>query len=116
MVASKNPHVPKLTDLTKLGFTFDLIKQNLWCQYVRDVISQPINNTDEQELDHVSLAAYHSNQINDTRRTSVSVLLPLFPNDSKSVAMIKHSMDFKKCCQYCQPWADTCYSVLPTTL
>ena len=44
-------------------------------------------------MDHVSWAVYHSNGIGDTRKTSISVLLPLFPNDLKSVAMIKHSMD-----------------------
>ena len=38
---------------------------------------------------------YHSNGIGDTRKTSISVLLPLFPNDSKSLAMIKHSIDLR---------------------
>ena len=52
---------------------------------------------------HVSWAVYHSNGIGDTRKTSISVLLPLFPNDSKSVAMIKHFNGLKECCQYRQP-------------
>ena len=29
------------------------------------------------------------------RKTSIGVLLPLFPNDSKSVAMIRHSKDLR---------------------
>ena len=44
-------------------------------------------------MDHVSWTVYHSNGISDTRKTLISVLLPLFPNYSKSVALIKHLMD-----------------------
>ena len=60
---------------------------------------------------HLSWAVYHNNKIGDTKKTSISVLLPSFPNDSKPVAMIKYSNGLKECRQYRQPWADTCYSM-----
>ena len=50
VVASKNLHVPKLTNLTKLAFTLDLIKENRWCRHVCDVISRPINKKDAHEV------------------------------------------------------------------
>ena len=50
VVASKNLHVPKLANLTKPEFTLDLIKENLWCQHVCDVIIRPINNKDAHEV------------------------------------------------------------------
>ena len=50
VVASKNLHVPKLANLTKPEFTLDLIKENLWCQRVCDVIIRPINNKDTHEV------------------------------------------------------------------
>ena len=50
---------------------------------------------------HISWAAYHSRrqQLEETPilgPAAVSALLPLFPNDSKSVAMIRHSMNVVK--------------------
>ena len=62
-------------------------------------------------VDHVSWSVYHSNGIGDTTKTSISVLLPTFPNDSKPVAMIKPLNGLKECSQYRQPWANTCYSM-----
>ena len=50
VVASKNLHVPKLTNFTKPEFTLDLIKENLWCRHVWDVISWPINNKDAHDV------------------------------------------------------------------
>ena len=50
VVASKNLHVPKLTNLTKPKFTLDLIKENMWRQRVCDVVSRPINNKDAHEV------------------------------------------------------------------
>ena len=39
-------------------------------------------------------AAYHAyNQAQTTIQPAISTMLPLFPDESKSVAMIKHSMD-----------------------
>ena len=47
---------------------------------------------------NVSWSAFHSHQPSCTPPTStaISVLLPLFPDQAKSVAMIKHAMDVIK--------------------
>ena len=47
VVANKNPYVPKLTNLTK---PINMIKENIWCQHVCDVISRSTNNKDEHEV------------------------------------------------------------------
>jgi len=53
--------------------------------------NEEVNGNDRK---HVSWAAYHANHQSEHRSpTAISTLLPLFPDDSKSVAMIKHSMD-----------------------
>ena len=70
-----------------------------WCEHVTRVIETELNSQDEKDL-HVSWAAYHANEmpaeIVQTPPLTTSALLPLFPDDSKSVAMIKHSMDVVK--------------------
>ena len=43
--------------------------------------------------DPVSWAAYHGNLQTENRAPTISALLPLFPDDSKSIGMIRHSMD-----------------------
>ena len=43
---------------------------------------------------NISWAAYHaSQQPNDCHTPAITAMLPLFQDDSKSVAMIRHSMD-----------------------
>ena len=79
--------------------------------YVMFLFDQLTTKMHTRYVDHASWAVYHSNGIDDTKKTSISVLLSLFPNDSKSVATIKHFDGLKGCCQYRQPWADTCYSM-----
>lgn len=54
---------------------------------------------------NISWAAYHANQqpVQDCLPT-ITAMLPLFPDDSKSVAMIRHSMDMiKKAVQELNP-------------
>ena len=43
----------------------------------------------------ISWAGYHSNQVEEQKYTehAISSLLPLFPVESKSVAMIRHAVD-----------------------
>ena len=43
--------------------------------------------------DPISWAAYHGNLQTENRVPTISALLPLFPDDSKSIGMIRHSMD-----------------------
>ena len=57
--------------------------------------TQEIMTKDVQAIEHpITWAAFHSvaQQDSDFGVTIIS-LLPLFPDDSKSVAMIRHSMD-----------------------
>ena len=67
-------------------------------QHNPEAYNEELNTMDaEKSRPHVSWAAYHVNrQKEDTRETSISTLLPLFPDDSKSKAMIKHSVDVVK--------------------
>ena len=117
VVASKNLHVPKLANLTKPEFTLDFIKKNYGVNmYVMLLFGQLTTKMHTRYVDNLSWAVYHNNRIGDTTKTLFSVLLPSFPNDSKSVAMIKLFNGLTECSQYRQPWADTCYSMWPTTL
>lgn len=47
---------------------------------------------------NLSWAAYHASQqgVHDCPLTTVTAMLPLFHDDSKSVGMIRHSMDVIK--------------------
>ena len=44
----------------------------------------------------MSWSAFNAAEQTDDRLTNISVLLPLFPDDSKSIAMMKHGMDVIK--------------------
>ena len=48
-----------------------------------------------EEGKYISWAGYHSNQVEEQEYTehAISSLLPLFPDESKSVAMIRHTVD-----------------------
>ena len=63
-----------------------------WQSNARRLISEGIHSVD----DPISWAAFYSNQEppHDFEVTRpIGSLLPLFPDDSKSVAMIRHAMD-----------------------
>ena len=61
-----------------------------WQSNTRRLLSEGVHSVD----DPISWAAFHSNQEppHDFEGT-IGSLLPLFPEDSKSVAMIRHAMD-----------------------
>lgn len=61
-----------------------------WQNNTRRLLSEGVQSVD----DPISWAAFHSNQ-EPSRDFEVTIgsLLPLFPDDSKSVAMIRHAMD-----------------------
>ena len=81
----------------------DVEVETQWCQLVYDVIrvkhDHPSENDEPilNDAEHASQAAYHANhQVENDSRTTISTLLPLFQDDSKSVAMIKHPMGVVK--------------------
>ncbi len=79
----------------RINFEKQLIKMFLfrWLEWVRAVIS----SEETIEYKNISWAAYHaSRQEISSIVPAVSALLPLFPDDSKSAAMIRHSMTVVK--------------------
>ena len=77
-------------------------QENDWCDHLSKIISEGNYDTASGKADlHVSWAAYHSRRREQATNpvhgpTAVTALLPLFPDDSKSVAMILHSMNVVK--------------------
>ncbi len=65
--------------------------EKAWCEHV-------MNSTEGKDIGHVSWASYHANLLDDAEPATpcLAALLPLFPDESKSTAMIKHSMDVVK--------------------
>lgn len=83
----------------------ELSEQKNWLCHVKDVIESDSEDDDEQDM-CVSWAAFHASQVttpNDTP-ADISSLLPLFQEDSKSVAMIIHTMNVvKRTVQFLNP-------------
>ena len=78
----------------------EVAKEYKWCDYVASFVDEKNNNKSDKDV-QVSWAAYHtknshSGKSDNHSPKTVSALLPLFPDDSKSVAMIRHSMDVAK--------------------
>uniref|UniRef100_UPI00358DF98B uncharacterized protein isoform X2 n=1 Tax=Myxine glutinosa TaxID=7769 RepID=UPI00358DF98B len=74
--------------------TAAVAEEQRWCDHISNVVDD--GNADKDI--HVSWGAYHATRIEssettDNGPTAVSALLPLFPDDSKSIAMIRHSME-----------------------
>lgn len=64
-----------------------------WLEHVRAGLEYDVEDVD------LSWAAYHSKQImenNTEQPVDISALLPLFDEQAKSIAMIKHSMTIVK--------------------
>ena len=102
VVANKNPSLPEVANLQKPETVVNLEPELQWCQHVYNTLSEAENldhlheEPSESDTQNVSWAAYHANLQSEECKTSISALLPLFPDDSKSVAMIKHAMDVVK--------------------
>ena len=79
-----------------------VVQENDWCDHLTKIISEGNYGTASGRADlHVSWAAYHSRRREQAVTpvhgpVAVTALLPLFPDDSKSVAMIRHSMNVVK--------------------
>jgi len=68
-------------------------RETNWLDHVQNTLDE---NSDSANGDlNLSWAAYHASMgaSVDDREISITSLLPLFSEDSKSVAMLRHSMD-----------------------
>ncbi|GFO32930.1 hypothetical protein PoB_005943500 [Plakobranchus ocellatus] len=75
--------------LSKFDSDLDSEEEKKWQNNTRRLLSEGVQSIH----DPISWAAFHSNQ-EPSRDFEVTIgsLLPLFPDDSKSVAMIRHAM------------------------
>ena len=89
------PEVPGLIRSDCCLIAEAITEENNWCEHVTNVIGLGDNASIDTQL-HVSWAAYHSNKQEAPDTTSISALLPLFPDDSKTTAMMKHAMTVVK--------------------
>lgn len=90
-------HVPEVPGLVESSWTMmaDVVEEEYkLCECVRKAINP---NVEHQVELHVSWAAYHAkrNELAEVNQSgpTVTALLPRFPDDSKSVVMIRHSVD-----------------------
>ena len=67
--------------------------ENLFFFSWLDHVEREILSNKETVTDNISWSAYHASKQQTEREIDLSVLLPLFQEESKSVAMIKHGMD-----------------------
>ena len=92
----KDPAISEINELKKPNSVIDLVANTQKCQHFCNasvIQNNPNEESNEKNRMHVSWATYHANhQSENNSQTAISTLLPLFSNDSKSVAMIKHSM------------------------
>lgn len=98
-VVKKHPPIPDVCNLVQSNCSRlleEVAKEYKWCDHVSSLVDDKNTNKSDKDV-QVSWAAYHaknshSGESNDHSPTTVSALLPLFPDESKSVAMIRHSM------------------------
>ena len=92
----KDPAVPMTTGrLTSDSSLLDeaLEDEKKWQKSTQLLVRQEVQSID----DPIAWAALHSSaQAPRNSDVTITSLLPLFPDDSKSVAMIRHSMDVIK--------------------
>ena len=70
--------------------------ESTWLEKASAIV---VNQESLEEKTQVSWAAFHSHQPSCVPPSSVAVsaLLPLFPDQAKSVAMIRHAMNVINC-------------------
>ena len=106
VTVTKSEHpVPEVCGLQKPGCGFmskAVAQENDWCDHLSKIISEGNDDTASGKADlHVSWAAYHSRRQEQAANpvhgpSAVTALLPLFPNNSKPVAMIRRTMNVVK--------------------
>ena len=92
---NKKPPVPSGTQnlLQRTLAEAEMDQEKMWLQVVRDVC----DNDDVQRLGNISWAAYHADkQLLQNVTITPTALLPLFPDQAHSIAMIRHDMDVVK--------------------
>lgn len=85
----KDVHAPEGCRLVRWNGRADpLQKESIWLQSEKSNIVDDVPNT------NISWVTYHASKMPQEDVTpAISALLPLFPNDSKPVAMIRHAME-----------------------
>ena len=91
----KDPPFPEIPQLDKPYYTVDDEAESQWCQHIFDIISmsQDLDSysieSNQSDGEHASWAAYHAcHQAQTTIQLAISILLPLFLDDFKSVELI----------------------------
>ena len=82
-----------------------ITKENGWLQNASNIADSSSASAAEN-IQCISWAAYHSTneQPRQSSPSAINALLPLFPDEAKSAAMIKHAMDvIKSCIDYLNP-------------
>ena len=106
VLPDKTPPVPETSSQLQGGSTVNgaMEKELDWLEDVNGIIK---NHPSLEDKKTISYAAYQSTtdqQWNRAGLSALSALLPLFPNQAKSMAMIRHAMDvIKACVNYLNP-------------
>ena len=98
VLPNKTPPIPETTGQLQEGESTvnrAMEREMIWLEDVSDTIT---NQPSLEEKKNVSWAAHHSttDRQQNTSLSALSALLPLFPDQAKSVAMIRHAMDVIK--------------------
>ena len=98
VLPDKTPPVPETSSQLQGGSTVNraMEKELDWLEDVNGTIK---NHPSLEDKKTISWAAYHSTtdqQRNRAGLSALSALLPPFPNQAKSMAMIRHAMDVIK--------------------
>ena len=95
--ASKAQLPPTASEMKSNESSFDqgLKDESTWLETVKTIL---VNEEVVEDKTQVSWGAFHSHQPYCAAPSSVAIsaLLPLFPDQAKSVAMIRHAMDVIK--------------------
>ena len=96
-----NKYVPVPETLGQMRGDGNIVEQAIkkeftWLETTKEIANQE-NLQDDQQM---SWSAHHASegQHDEITQSVISSLLPLFPDQAKSVAMIRHSMDIIKAC------------------
>lgn len=88
--------IPPCSDFQEVNTEYVDLLEREWCERTCKLLTDCSLET-VRENSPLSWAAFHSQRLTDahykTEQPAISALLPLFPEDSKSVAMMKHAMD-----------------------
>lgn len=91
ILKEKEPKIPLVPENCSVDFTVNLQAEkkieNAWLEHVQNIV----DTTEQDNPNSISWAAYHAcQQPEETRGMSMSVLLPLLPDPSHSIAVVRH--------------------------